>query len=84
MARWTVGTLSIPYPLPIAEIPEIEKVRILYREKYHVELSFAEAKDFLEHVMQFIYITEVEPKLYPLRNFDVVPESDGGTASLES
>ena len=60
----------MPYPLPIAETPEIEKVRTLYRVRYGVNLSFDDAKRFLEGVMQFIYLTEVEPKLVPLQQWD--------------
>ena len=63
----------MPYPLPIAETPEIEKVRTLYRMRYGVNLTFDEAKRFLEGVMQFIYLTEVEPKLIPLRQLDQPP-----------
>ena len=58
------------YPLPIAETPEIEKVRTLYRVRYGVNLTFEEAKRFLEEVMQFIYLTEVEPKLLSIRQID--------------
>ena len=51
------------YPLP----DEVEKVIALYHDKYCVELSFHEAKKLLEGVAQFIYLTEVEDVLRPLR-----------------
>ena len=57
----------MPQPLPIAETPEIEKLRTLYRTRYGANLTFDKAKHFLESLMQFIYLTEVEPKLAPLR-----------------
>ena len=55
------------YPLPTAEAPEIERVQSLYRSQYGVILSFEEAKELLERVMQFIYLTEVEDAIHPLR-----------------
>lgn len=55
------------YPLPTAEAPEIERVQSLYRVQYGVVLSFEEAKELLERVMQFIYLTEVEDAIHPLR-----------------
>jgi hypothetical protein len=55
------------YPLPVAEPPEVEKVRALYRTRYSVTLSFDEAKRLLEGVMQFIYLTEIDDALRPLR-----------------
>ena len=60
-------TQPMPQPLPIAETPEIEKLRTLYRTHYSANLTFDEAKHFLEGLMQFIYLTEVEPKLAPLQ-----------------
>lgn len=51
------------YPLPTAEAPEVERVQALYRTRYHLELSHDEAKRLLEGVMQFIYLTEVEPQI---------------------
>lgn len=55
------------YPLPTAEAPEVERVQALYCTRYGLELSFDEAKDILERVAQFIYLTEVEDALRPLR-----------------
>lgn len=55
------------YPLPTAEHPEIARVQALYRARYYVELSFDEAKRLLEGVMQFIYLTEIEDAIHPLR-----------------
>ena len=51
------------YPPPTALPEEVEKVRTLYRERYGVELSFDEAKRFLEGVAQFVYLTEVDKEL---------------------
>jgi hypothetical protein len=58
--------MAYRYPLPIAAAPEVERVRALYRERYSVMLSFEEAKQLLEGVMQFIYLTEIEDALRPL------------------
>ncbi len=55
------------YPLPTAESAEIERVQLLYRERHSVTLSFDEAKRLLEGVMQFIYLTEIEDALRPIR-----------------
>ena len=55
------------YPLPTAEAPEVERVQTLYRTRYDVELSYEEARRLLEGVMQFIYLTEVEDAIHPLR-----------------
>ncbi len=56
------------YPLPTAEPPEIERVQRLYREEYDVELTQAQAKDLLERVMQFIFLTEMSEVEYALRS----------------
>ncbi len=55
------------YPLPIADTPEIERVQRLYRERYSVTLSFDEAKRLLEGVAQFIYLTQIDDALRPVR-----------------
>ena len=55
------------YPPPTALPEEVEKVRTLYRDRYDVELSFHYAKKLLEGVAQFVYLTEVEDALRPLR-----------------
>lgn len=55
------------YPPPTALPHEVEQVISLYRDKYGVELPFHEAKKLLEGVTQFIYLTEVEDALRPLR-----------------
>ena len=54
------------YPLPTAQAPEIARVQTLYREQYRVELSFGDAKELLERVMQFVYLTEMEDAIRPL------------------
>lgn len=54
-------------PLPIATLPEIERVQRLYHERYGVILSFDDAKRLLEGVMQFIYLTHVYDALHPIR-----------------
>ena len=54
------------YPRPIAQTPQIEKVRHLYRTRYGVTLSFDEAKTLLEQVMHFIYLTELDHALRPV------------------
>ncbi|MCX6378622.1 MAG: hypothetical protein NT023_03970 [Armatimonadetes bacterium] len=55
------------YPLPNAAPEYVERVQRLYRERFGVELTHAEAKEFLERVMQFVYLTELEDALHPLR-----------------
>lgn len=58
------------YPMPIAEPPEIKRVQELYLRDYNLTLSYAEAKDLLERVMQFIYLTEmgeVEKAMHDLK-----------------
>lgn len=55
------------YPRPTAEPPEIARVQKLYRAQHGLDLSFDEAKDILERVAQFIYLTEIEDALRPLR-----------------
>ena len=56
------------YPRPTAEDPEIERTMNLYENKFGVELTRTEAKDILERLMQFIYLTEIEDALHPLRS----------------
>ncbi len=55
------------YPLPTASPVHVERVILFYRERFGVELKQAEAKEFLERVMQFVYLTELEDALHPLR-----------------
>lgn len=55
------------YPLPTAHPEEIARVQAFYRDKFGVELGWKDAKDLLEAVMQFIYLTEIEDALRPLR-----------------
>lgn len=64
----SVATLMSDYPLPTAEEPEINRVIDLYRREYGLDLSFDEAKEFLERVAQFVYLTEVEDALQGLRD----------------
>ncbi len=58
------------YPLPVAEPAEIRRVVELYRTAYRIELTYDEAKDVLERVMQFIYLTEVEDALHSAQKLD--------------
>lgn len=55
------------YPSPTALPAEVEAVRTLYQTRYGVSLGFDEAKKLLEGVAQFIYLTEIEDALRPLR-----------------
>jgi len=55
------------YPLPTAEAAEVERVQSLYRTRLGLELTFDDAKDVLERVAHFIYLTQVEDALHPLR-----------------
>ena len=55
------------YPLPTASPVYVERVILFYRERFGVELKQAEAKEFRERVMQFVYLAEVEDALHPLR-----------------
>ena len=48
------------YPLPTANDASVQKVIDLYEREYQVQLTYDEAKRFLEGVMHFIYLTEVE------------------------
>lgn len=48
------------YPLPEAEPHEVNRVIELYRATYDMEMTYDEAKDILERVALFIYLTEVE------------------------
>jgi len=59
--------LSMNYPLPTADPPEVARIQALYRTRYQVELSYEEAKRLLEGVMHFIYLTEVEDAIHSLR-----------------
>lgn len=56
------------YPVSIALDPEIESVIALYSREYGICLTHCEAKSFLERVMQFIYLTEVEDVVSSIRN----------------
>lgn len=58
------------YPLPSAEPKEINRVIKLYWDTYEIELGYDEAKGFLERVMQFVYLTEVEGFLRENKVFD--------------
>lgn len=58
------------YPLPTAEPDYIRRVIDLYRREYGMELGYDEAKEFLERVAHFTYLTEVEPALEELRRSD--------------
>ena len=55
------------YPLPTAPPKQIERVRMLYRERFGVEITQPEAKEVLERAMQFVYLTELEDALHHLR-----------------
>jgi len=55
------------YPLPIASPQHIERVRALCQETHGVMLGFDDAKSLLEAVAHFIYLTEIEDALRPLR-----------------
>ncbi len=46
----------------MAGAKHVEAIRDLYRSRYAVSLSFKEAKNLLEGVMQFVYLTEVLPR----------------------
>lgn len=47
------------FPLPHANPKYVVKVQAFYREQFHVELSYAEAKEFLERLMQFYYLVYI-------------------------
>ncbi len=47
------------FPLPNANPEYVMKVQTFYRDQFHVELSYAEAKEFLERVMQFYYLAHI-------------------------
>ena len=55
--------MPMPIPLPTAQPPEIERVQTLYAARYGVTLGFEEARDLLEGVMRFIYLTQIEPQV---------------------
>ena len=55
------------YPPPTALPAEVESVQRLYRDRYGVTLGYDEAKKLLEGVAQFIYLTEIEDALRPIR-----------------
>jgi len=52
--------MSAHYPLPCAEKEGVDKLVAVYKEKYNVELSFDQAKQFLEQLMQFVYLTQID------------------------
>ena len=56
------------YPLPIALVPETERVIALFFSEYGISLTHHDAKNFLERVMQFIYLTEVEDVVSSIQN----------------
>ena len=47
------------FPLPNANSEYVVKAQAFYREQFHVDLSYAEAKEFLERVMQFYYLVYI-------------------------
>jgi hypothetical protein len=57
----------MPIPLPTATPTEVERVQTLYWDRYCVTLTFEQARDLLEGLMRFYYLTRVEPHLAPLR-----------------
>src|SRR4051794_36196273 len=53
--------MSAHYPLPCADQENIDRLIEVYRKDYHVELSFDEAKQYLEQMMHFVYLTQIDP-----------------------
>jgi len=53
--------MSAHYPLPCAEKEDIEKLIAVYKTNYDIELSFDEAKQLLEQMMQFVYLMQIDP-----------------------
>jgi hypothetical protein len=53
--------MSAHYPLPIAEKEDIDKLIAVYKTNYEVEISFDEAKQLLEQMMHFVYLTQIDP-----------------------
>ncbi len=70
--RLIIRTVSVMYnyPLPAAQPAEVNRVIELYRTAYRMELTYDEAKDILERVMQFIYLTEVEDSMRKTDTFN--------------
>lgn len=58
--------MSKHYPLPSADKEYIDQLIAIYKDSYGVDLSFAEAKEFLEQLMQFVYLTEIDPIVFDL------------------
>jgi len=59
--------MSHSYPPPTSLPEEVQAVRGLYQSRYGVILTHDQAKNLLEGVAQFIYLTEIEHALRSVR-----------------
>jgi hypothetical protein len=54
-------------PMPFASEAGVEEMKVLYKEDFGIELTHDEAREVLERLMGFIYLTEVESAIRPIR-----------------
>jgi hypothetical protein len=53
------------FPQPTAPVEQIDCLQSLYQTRYGVTLTHEQAKELLESVMQFVYLTQIEPMIAP-------------------
>jgi hypothetical protein len=53
--------------LPTADEEGVRRIQDLYKQKFGVESTHAEAKAMLEGAMRLVYLTEVEHAIHPIR-----------------
>lgn len=58
--------MSIHYPLPIADKEFVDQLIAIYQDNYGVDIPCAEAKEFLEQLMHFVYLTQIDPIVFEL------------------
>ncbi|MEP6754459.1 MAG: ASCH domain-containing protein [Chthonomonadales bacterium] len=58
--------MSAHYPLPVADKQFADRLIEIYKTNYDVDLSFDEAKQLLEQMMEFIYLTQIDPIVFDL------------------
>ncbi len=58
--------MSAHYPLPVAEKEYVEQLMAVYKASYAVELSFDDAKQLLEQMMHFVYLTQIDTIVHEL------------------